>query len=127
MDQAPNLYNPLSLAYLGDAVYSLLVRDRLMREHQAPAGVLHRYAARYVSAAAQSRACETLLPLLEEDELRVYNRGRNADPANIPKHAQRSDYHRATAFEAVFGYLHLSGRTQRMQTLFNEVYKALSE
>ena len=80
-----------------------------------------------MSAAAQSRACETLLPLLEEDELRVYNRGRNADPANIPKHAQRSDYHRATAFEAVFGYLHLSGRTQRMQTLFNEVYKALSE
>ena len=121
MEQAPNLYNPLSLAYLGDAVYSLLVRDRLMREHQAPAGVLHRY------AAAQSRACETLLPLLEEDELRVYNRGRNADPANIPKHAQRSDYHRATAFEAVFGYLHLSGRTQRMQTLFNEVYTALSE
>ena len=106
MEQAANLYSPLSLAYLGDAVYSLLVRERLMREHLAPAGVLHRYAARYVSAAAQSRACETLLPLLEEDEMRVYNRGRNADPANIPKHAQRSDYHRATAFEAVFGYLH---------------------
>lgn len=75
MEQAANLYSPLSLAYLGDAVYSLLVRERLMREHLAPAGVLHRYAARYVSAAAQSRACETLLPLLEEDEMRVYNRG----------------------------------------------------
>ena len=55
MEQAANLYSPLSLAYLGDAVYSLLVRERLMREHLAPAGVLHRYAARYVSAAAQSR------------------------------------------------------------------------
>lgn len=127
MQQDANLYNPLSLAYLGDAVYSLLVRDRLMREHMAPAGVLHRYAAQFVSAQAQSRACHTLLPLLTEQERHVYNRGRNADPANIPKHAQRSDYHRATAFEAVFGYLYLSGQEQRLKTLFECVYGALSE
>lgn len=106
--------SPLALAFVGDGVYSLMVRERLLSQANRPVNDLHRLAVRDVRAEAQSAALERLLPHLTEEEEAVYKRGRNA-------HTVRSgaDYHRATGLEALFGYLYLSGRIQRVRELFS--------
>lgn len=114
----PRQLSPLTLAFLGDAVYELFVRERLVRAANRPARVLHGLAVRQVKASAQACAAARLLPLLNEEELAVYKRGRNAHPGHIPKNASHSDYHAATGFEALVGYLYLQGRTQRLEELF---------
>ena len=121
------LYNVLSLAYLGDAAYELMVRQRLVSEHRSMPGELHQMAQKFVSATAQSKACEKLIELMNDDELNVFNRARNSSPANIPKHSSRSDYHRATALEAVFGYLHLIGDNDRSNEIFEILYDFLQK
>ncbi len=108
---------PLELAYVGDAVFELLVRTRLAR-HGARVGELHRAAVAYVSAPAQAAAVERLLPLLTDEELRVYHRGRNAHVHGCPAGCTVSQYHAATALEALFGYLWLSGERERAGALF---------
>lgn len=113
----PRQLSPLTLAFLGDAVYELFVRERLVREANRPANALHGLAVRQVKASAQARDAARLLPLLDEEELAVYKRGRNAHPGHIPKNASHSDYHAATGFEALVGYLYLQGRTQRLEEL----------
>ncbi len=107
----------LSLAYIGDAVFELYVREYLLRTG-APAGVLHRRAKRFVSAAAQSGFVEALEPLLTEQEAGVYRRGRNAKSHSHPKNVDLPQYHRATGLEALFGFLHLAGDTVRERELF---------
>lgn len=121
------LYNSLSLAYLGDAVYEIKVRERLVSEHRCSPGELHKMAQAYVSASAQSKACDKLIELMNESETNIFNRARNSSPANIPKHASRSDYHRATALEAVFGYLHLMSEKERIDSIFDILFDYLSE
>ena len=121
------LYNVLSLAYLGDAVYELKVRQRLVAEHRSMPGKLHQMAQKYVSATAQSKACDKLIELLNDEELNIFNRARNSSPANIPKHSSRSDYHRATALEAVFGYLYLIGNNDRSDEIFEILFDYLQE
>lgn len=105
--------SPLTLAFLGDGVYGLMVREQLVREGNRPAGELHRASVELVRAEAQAATVARLLPLLTEEELSVFKRGRNA-------HTSRSgaDYHNATGLEALWGWLYLKGDTARLQELF---------
>ncbi len=105
--------SPLALAFVGDGVYSLLVRERLLTIANRPVGELHRLAVDAVRAEAQAEAMDRLLPLLTEEEEAAYKRGRNAHTAR-----NSAEYHRATGLEALFGYLYLDGRIERVQQLF---------
>ena len=111
--EALRTVSPLTLAFLGDGVYGLLVRERLVQEANRPAGELHSRSVALVRAEAQAEAVTRLLPLLTEEEAAVFRRGRNA-------HTSRSggDYHRATGLEALFGWLYLKGDQTRLRTLF---------
>lgn len=108
----------LGLAHLGDGVFELMVRSWLCLHGKATNKGLHRATVRYVAAPAQA-AAERLLPLLSEEEADVFRRGRNTSPHSVPKAASRSDYQTATAVEALFGWLYLQGRTQRLNELFS--------
>ena len=114
---SPEQYSPLTLAYLGDAVFELGVRSCLVQLGNRPAKEWRRLSKQLVSAAAQSAMAETLLPYLSEEEADIFRRGRNANPKNTAKHASVSDYRRATGLEAVFGYLSLCGRRERIEEL----------
>ena len=117
-DQDPRQLGPLTLAFVGDAVFELLVRGRLVRRGDRPVSELHRLSVREVCCGAQARAAQTLLPLLTEDEKEVLRRGRNAHPGHVPKNADNAEYHAATGLEAVFGYLYLRGGLERLRALY---------
>jgi len=108
----------LGLAHVGDAVLTLLTRTWLCKTGKATAGGLHKAAVQYVSATAQARAASALLPHLDVEEAAVYRRGRNARTGSLPQSASPSEYHAATGLEALFGYLHLKGRRDRVSALF---------
>lgn len=114
----PNSLNPISLAYIGDAVYEILVREHLALEGDKPPEQLHRLAVSFVSANAQAAAIQKIAPILTEEETAAFKRGRNAKVSHIPKGASVAHYHNATGFEALYGYLYLTGQTQRMRELF---------
>lgn len=109
----------LGLAYLGDAVFEIMVRSWLCWHGKLTSGKLHKAALNYVAAPAQSAMAEKILPLLSEEEEEVFRRGRNSKPHSIPKAAKRKEYQMATALEALFGWLYLNGRTERLSTLFS--------
>lgn len=111
----PESLPPLALAYLGDAVYELYVRERVLRESggRRPAQ-LHRAATAFVRAQAQAEALRNLEPELTELELDVVRRGRNAKSPHTRRHAVPADYSLATAFEALVGYLYLAGERDRL-------------
>lgn len=109
----------LGLAHLGDAVYELMVRSWLCLHGKATNKGLHRAAVGYVSAPAQAERAQHILPLLTEEEQDVFRRGRNSRTAAIPKGASVGQYHTATAVEALFGWLYLQGRTERLNELFS--------
>ena len=108
----------LGLAHLGDGVFELMVRSWLCLHGKATSKGLHRATVRYVAAPAQARAVEKILPLLEEAEQDVFRRGRNTSPHSVPQNASRADYQAATGLEALFGWLWLQGRTERLNELF---------
>ncbi len=110
--------NPIVLAFVGDAVYTLLVRRSLALESGAKAGELNRRASMIVSAHGQSERAEKILPLLDEDEESVYRRGRNAKKTTKSKSASSAEYSRSTGLEAVIGFLYLTGRIERIFELF---------
>ena len=110
-------YSPLSLAFLGDAVYEQQIREKLMLEANMPVRRLHALAVRYVCASFQAKAAEALLPLFSEEEADIYRRGRNCTSNTVPRSADPADYHRATGLEALFGYLHLTGNCGRVREL----------
>ena len=114
-------FSPIILAYEGDAAYELMVRTYLLTKGDASVNTLHKRAAEFVSAAAQSSIMEFLEPILEPDELEIYHRGRNAKSHSRPKNADMIAYRRATGFEALFGYLHLCGKGERMEQLFEYI------
>ena len=122
MENDQRLVGAAALAYLGDSVIELLVRTMLVERGIYQSRKLNRLALEYVTAQRQAKAAERILPLLTEEETTVYHRGRNLDHANIPKSATRAEYLMATGFEALFGYLHLTGDRERMQTLFHAAY-----
>ena len=114
----PRTLSPLTLAFIGDGVFELLVRERLVCEGNRPAGALHKRSVAMVRAEAQAAAVEKLLPCLTEAERAVYRRGRNAHVHAIPKNASRGQYTRATGLEALFGWLYLQGQLERINQLF---------
>ncbi len=122
------MYSPLTLAFLGDAVYSLLVRQMLSFEENKPTGKLHKQSIKYVNAAFQAQMIRELLPLLNENEEAVFKRGRNAHSSHPPKNQDAADYRYATGLEALYGYLYLCGETARINELFRlSTYKYHAE
>ena len=111
----------LGLAHVGDAVFELMVRTWLCISGTTTAKRLHGGAVAFVSAKAQAAAADRILPFLAEEEFAVYKRGRNAHANSIPRGSSYEEYHTATGIEALFGYLYLSGRTDRLGELFEMV------
>lgn len=108
----------LGFAYLGDAVYEVMVRAWLCLHGKLTPGRQHKAALAYVAAPRQAALLERILPLLTQEEARVLKRGRNASPHSYPKGATRQEYLAATGLETLFGWLYLRGETDRLNTLF---------
>lgn len=109
----------IGLAHMGDAVYEILVRAWLCAHGKATGKGLHRATVALVCAPRQAELSQIILPLLTEEEQAVFRRGRNANVHSIPAHASRAQYQQATALEALFGYLYLLGRKDRINQLFD--------
>jgi ribonuclease-3 family protein len=114
-----NLLNPVVLAFVGDAVYTLFVREKLAFGIDAKAGALNKLSAKTVSAKAQAELIEKLLPIFTEEELAVFKRARNSKKATKAKNATVSEYNASTGFEAVIGYLYITGDYERLNYLLN--------
>ena len=116
------MYSPLTLAYLGDCVYELLVRETLVRKGNKPNGKLHGEATKFVSSKGQSEAFLKIEHILTEEEIAIFKRGRNAH--SVPnKNNDADEYRRATGLETLFGYLRLCGDDERIADLFKEIIK----
>ena len=111
----------LGLAHLGDGVFELMVRSWLCLHGKATSKGLHKATVRYVAAPAQARMMERILPVLSQEEADVFRRGRNTSPHSVPQNASRADYQTATGLEALFGWLWLQGRTDRLNELFTQM------
>ncbi len=112
-------YSPLTLAFVGDGVYDLLVREYLVRRANQPVGELNKIKVSLVNCKSQASFAKQIMPSLTEKEAAIYKRGRNAAPKCTPKNGTVADYHSATGLECLFGYLHLNGETDRLNELFN--------
>ena len=110
-------YSPLTLAYIGDGIYDLVIRSMIVAQGNTKASQLHNHTSHLVKAHSQSAMMEYLLPVLSEEEEAVYKRGRNAKSPTMAKNASMSDYRRATGFEALMGYLYLADRFDRILEL----------
>lgn len=109
----------LNLAFIGDGVFDLMVREHLVSSSDAHVGALNDAKVRMVNCKSQAEFVKKLLPVLTEEETDVYKRGRNAKVNSASKHSTISDYHAATGLEALFGYLYLKGDTERIKELFS--------
>ena len=112
-------YSPLVLAYIGDAVYELMIRSKVINHGSMQVNKMHKHSAALVKASAQAQLIKALQEELTEEELAVFRRGRNAQVHSIPSHASRAQYSTATALEALFGWLYLGGQRQRASDLFD--------
>lgn len=117
--QDVNKISMLGLAHIGDAVYELLYRSKLCTDGHTAVAEMHRMTVAFVRAEAQAEAATKLLPVLTTEEASVYKRGRNAKVNSVPHNADIGQYHAATGLEALFGWLYLLGRTERINELFN--------
>ena len=122
-----DLLSPLTLAFIGDTVYDLLVREEIICDANRPANDLHSLAVKKVKASAQAKAITDLMPMLTEKELAVFKRGRNAKSGHIAKNATTGDYHKATGLEAVFGYLYLTNQISRIIELYELIKRCESD
>ncbi|MDO5603189.1 MAG: ribonuclease III domain-containing protein [Oscillospiraceae bacterium] len=119
-------YSPLALAFAGDGVLELLVRGRAVREHRLSPGRLHALCVKYVSAKGQALGLAAVEPLLTEREKDVVRRGKNASKATVAKHATAEEYRASTGFEALLGYLYLTGENQRIEELFDAFWQRVT-
>lgn len=117
----PSLYSPANLAYLGDCVFELYVREYLVKKQITRPSV---ESLKYVTAHVQSQVIEKVLPMLTEEEEHEYKRGRNLGHTNVPKSSTPSEYRRATGLEALFGWLYLSGKHDRLRELFDAAFNS---
>ena len=125
-EQEAKQYSPLTLAFLGDSVYELMIRRAMIAQGNMPVKNLHDAKIRLVCASYQAIASQRLV--FSEQEQAVFQRGRNAVTASaVPKSAKPADYRKATGLEAVFGYLYLSGNTQRLLELFEQIWNMQKE
>ncbi len=118
--------NPSVLAFVGDAVYGLLVREKLA-DAPRKSGDLHSISVKLVNATAQSKAFELIKDLLSEDEMAIFKRGRNFHTSNTPKNSTKGEYHNATGLETLFGYWHLCGESERINELFEIIWENFKE
>ena len=117
-----NEMSAAALAYLGDSVIELLVREKLVNDGFSDSGNLNRESLKYVKAGAQAAAMRNILPVLSEEEMQTFKRGRNMSGGNVPKSATMSEYRTATGMEVLFGYLHVTGKKERIAELFAIAY-----
>lgn len=117
----PSQLSPLTLAFLGDAVYDMLAREKVVSEANRPANDLNRLSVEIVNASAQSKGSKIIFDLLTEEEQAVFKRGRNAHTNHGAKSAGSAHYHAATGLEALFGYLYLKEQTERIVYLFKKI------
>ncbi len=122
MENGLNTYSTQALAYLGDSVLEICVRERLVKQGFSSSSSLNNHALLYVRASAQAEAVKRILSILSEEENAVFHRGRNIGHTNKPKSATVAEYRAATGMEALFGYLHLAGRNERIAELFDIAY-----
>ena len=115
--------NPLSLAFMGDGVLELLVRQHLVERSRLLPGKLHAEAVRYVSARSQFLEMKLLEPMLTEEEHAVFRRGKNANKATVAKHASVEEYRTSTGFECLLGWLYLKGRNERIMELRDVLWR----
>lgn len=113
-------YSPLTFAFIGDAIYELVIRTMIVDEANRSANDLHKESSNYVKASTQAKLSEILMDEFDEEELAVFKRGRNAKINTKAKNASLSDYKKATGFEAVMGYLYLEGKSERMIELIKK-------
>ncbi|MBE7035182.1 MAG: Mini-ribonuclease 3 [Ruminococcaceae bacterium] len=123
--QTAGTYSPLALAFVGDAVYEQFIRTKILLMANTSANKLHHRAVHFVKASAQSLAAKTLLPILTETEEAIFKRGRNAHSASVPKNADVTEYRMATGFEALLGYLYLTGQEERLGELMELSFSAI--
>lgn len=112
----------LTLAFFGDSVYEVYVREQIVRLGTMPVDKLHKKAVQYVNAGFQSYSYDIIAELLTEEETEIFKRGRNATGNNVPRSSNPKDYRRATGMEALFGYLYLTGQNDRIKELFEKIY-----
>lgn len=120
-------YSPLALAYMGDAVYEVFIRTRVMNRGSMQVNKMHKKSASLVKAEAQARMIQALQEELTEEETAVYKRGRNAHSASSAKNASIRDYRMATGFEALVGYLYLTGQYERLLKLVHDGLERIGE
>ena len=120
LDCNPNELSSLALAFVGDGVYDLLIREQLVCRGNRPVKDLNTEKVSIVRCQAQAALAAKIEPLLTEEEADVLRRGRNAHVSHAPKSATMAEYHAATAFEALLGYLYLSDRTDRILFLLSQ-------
>lgn len=120
-------YSPLTLAYIGDGIFDLIIRSIIVGKGNTRANELHKQTSQIVKAHTQSEMIEVLLPELTEEELAVYKRGRNAKSPTMAKNATMADYRRATGFEALMGYLYLENHMERMMELIKRALSGIGK
>ena len=113
----------VTLAYMGDAIYEVLIREMLLKQGIQKVDNLHKNAIKYTSAVGRNKAVECILDSLSEEELSIYKRGRNASGERKAKNASVMEYRKATGLEALFGFLYLEKRNQRIYELLEEIMK----
>ena len=116
-----NSLNGLSLAFIGDAVYEIMVREHLLENGSLQVGKLHKMAVEMVRASFQADVFDFLEPIVDEAEKGILHRGRNASATHIPKGANAIEYRKATGVEALFGWLYLEQKTERLDELFEMI------
>ena len=118
---SPKNYSALTLAYIGDCVYELYVRGYLIQKSDQKVNLLHKTSTRFVCAKAQAELYHRIKDMLSEDETAVFHRGRNTK-SHVPKNAVVSDYRIATGIEALFGYLYITGKKDRISELLQQLF-----
>lgn len=117
-----NNANPLTLSFVGDGVHTLFIRTAMLDKNPYRNDVLHELSSEYVCAPSQAEDAKIMLPLLTEEERKIFNKAKNGKINSVPKHATIYQYQLATAFEAVTGYLYLSGQNERLAELYEAIY-----
>ena len=121
MQNKTDQISPLTLAFVGDGVYDLLVREHLVRQANRPVGELNKIKVAMVNCKSQAQFAAKLMPSLTEKEIAVYKRGRNAAPKSTAKNGTLAEYHSATGLECLFGYLYLNGEKDRIDEIFQMI------
>ncbi|MCR4923058.1 MAG: ribonuclease III [Lachnospiraceae bacterium] len=119
-DKDPNQYSPLSLAFIGDSVFDLVVKTVVVELANCPARILHKKTTEVVKAESQAKIVDEIYSSLSEEEQNIYRRGRNAKPYTKAKNVNFATYCKATGLEALIGYLYLKGRTERLVSIVKE-------